>query len=187
MKESGKFSKFKSFFIELLETFLTTLIVLFIIYATVAMPEQVVGASMEPNFHTGERILVEKLTKHFKSFERGDVVVLNPPGNESSDYIKRIIGIPGDIVKVFDCQVYISTDGKKYVLDETYLPERTCTSEGPRLKEGRSIKIEENEYLVLGDNRARSSDSRYFGLVEANSILGRVIFRFWPLDKLGFI
>lgn len=177
----------KSFFVEMLETFLTSLVVLFVIYMWVAMPEMVYGASMQPNFETGERILVEKVTKHFKDFERGEVVVLNPPGNDNIDYIKRVIGLPGDIIKVKDCGVYITTDGMKYRLEEEYLPEGTCTIDGPSLREGRSMKVEEGSYFVLGDNRAESADSRVFGVVERDRIQGRVIFRFWPLSKIGFM
>ncbi len=177
----------RKFVLETLETFLTSIIVLFVIYLTVAMPEQVSGASMEPSFHTGERILVEKLTKLFKPYGRGDVVVLNPPGNDSIDYVKRVIGLPGDIIKIYDCKVYVSRDGLKYELQEGYLAQGTCTLGGPVLQDGRAFKVESGQYLVLGDNRGHSADSRYFGLVDKNRIIGRVIFRFWPPNKLGFM
>jgi len=163
------------------------MIILFVIYMGVAMPEMVYGASMYPNFESGERILVEKVTKHFKEYERGEVVVLHPPGKEKIDYIKRIIGLPGDIVKIKDCAVYISVDNQKFKLQEEYLPEGTCTTEGPKIKEGHSMKIDEDYYLVLGDNRRESADSRVFGLVEEDKILGRVIFRFWPVDRISFL
>lgn len=176
-----------NFFLDILETVLTSLIVLFIIYMTIAVPEQVSGSSMEPNFYTGERILVEKISKHFRKFDRGDVVVLNPPGSENIDYIKRIVGIPGDIIKVIDCSVYVSRDGKRFKLDEAYLSKDTCTEGGPGLKDGRSLKIETGYYLVMGDNRSRSADSRVFGLVEGKKIVGRAVFRFWPLNRTGFI
>lgn len=177
----------KKFFVEITETFLTSVAVLFVVYVWIAMPEMVHGASMEPNFYTGERILVERLTSHFKDFERGEVVVLHPPRNDDIDYIKRIIGIPGDTVKIMDCSVYIVRDGVKFELNETYLSEGTCTSDGPRLREGHSVKLEEGQYVVLGDNRGESADSRVFGLVEEDRILGRVVFRFWPFSKLGFL
>lgn len=162
-------------------------IVLFAIYLWVAMPETVFGASMEPNFYTGERVIVDKVTKHFREFSRGDVVVLNPPGNDDIDYIKRIVGIPGDIVKIKDCNVYISVNGEKFILREEYLSPQICTSTSSWLKEGHSLKIDGGFYLVLGDNREESADSRIFGLVSKDRILGRVIFRFWPLGKLGFL
>lgn len=179
--------KVRNFSLELLETFISSIVVLFVIYTTIAMPEQVWGASMEPTFHTGERILVDKVSKYVKDFNRGDIVVLNPPGNQDVDYIKRIVGMPGEIVKIMNCQVFITKDGKKFQLDEPYLSANTCTSEGPQLREGRSIKLEAGQYLVLGDNRNHSADSRYFGLVDKSKIVGRVLFRFWPLNKAGWL
>lgn len=171
------------FIIETLETFLTSFIVLMVIYWTIALPEVVQGASMEPTFYTGERILVEKVTKRFSDFDRGDIVILNPPGNDNVDYVKRVIGIEGDIIKILNCNVYITRDGEKFVLDEPYLYDGVCTIEGPSLKEGRSVEVKAGEYLVLGDNREKSADSRVFGLIKKDRILGRVIFRFWPIEK----
>jgi signal peptidase I len=177
----------KDTILELIETAVTSAIVILVIYTTVAMPEQVQGASMEPNFYSGERILVEKITKHFKDFNTGEVVVLHPPDNNHVDFIKRIVAVPGDIVKIYNCKVYINRDGQKYVLEEPYLSENTCTTAGGRIKEGRSLQLEEGEYLVLGDNRPRSADSRVFGLIQKERIVGRVVFRFWPLSQLGYI
>ena len=179
--------KENNFFLDILETVLSSLIVIFIIYMTIAVPEQVSGSSMEPNFHTGERILVEKISKHFKNFDRGEVIVLNPPGNDNIDYIKRIVGIPGDIIKVMDCSVYVLRDGKRFKLDENYLSKNTCTQGGPDLMDGRSLKIESGLFLVMGDNLDNSADSRFFGLVEQKRIVGRAVFRFWPLTRIGFI
>ncbi|OGC48716.1 signal peptidase I, partial [candidate division WWE3 bacterium RBG_16_37_10] len=83
------------------------MVVILVLYMWVALPEQVWGASMEPNFYTGERVLVEKVTKHFSDYERGDVVVLHPPENDSIDYIKRVVGLPGEMVKIWDCKIYV--------------------------------------------------------------------------------
>jgi signal peptidase I len=179
-------AEIKNFLIELIETLVTSFAILLLIYLFIAFPEVVFGASMEPTLHTGERILVERLTNRFGEYERGDVVVLNPPGNDSDDYVKRVIGMPGEIVKVIDCNVYVSKDGKKYVLQEPYLDESTCTIGGLTLRNGRSVILDENDYFVLGDNRSRSADSRVFGLVEEERILGKVVLRFWPVTKLKF-
>jgi signal peptidase I len=179
-----KHNETSTFFLEMLETFLTSFIVLMVIYWTLAVPEVVVGASMEPTFYTGDRILVEKITKYFKKFERGDIVVLHPPGNDNTDYVKRIVAVPGDIAKVTECNVYISRDGERFKLNEPYLYSGTCTTDGPSIREGHSIRIESGKYLVLGDNRGKSLDSRVFGLVDENRIMGRVVFRFWPFDKV---
>lgn len=177
----------KGFVLEMMETLVSSVIVILVIYSTVAFPEMVVGSSMEPNFYTGERILVEKVTRYFKPYERGDIVVLHPPGNDSIDYIKRIVGMPGDVVKIFDCKVYIKSGEESFLYDEEYLADGMCTSGGSRLKEGRSFKIEDDNYFVLGDNREKSLDSRSFGVVAKERILGKVIYRFWPLPKVGFI
>ncbi len=176
----------KSFLIELLETFSTSFIILMLIYWFVALPEVVFGASMEPTFYTGERILVEKVTKHFKDFERGDIVVLYPPGNDTDHYVKRIVGVEGDIFKISNCKVYITREDGKFELEEPYLSSSSCTGEGSKIKEGFSIKLGAGEYIVLGDNRERSVDSRTLGIIKEDRIVGRVAFRFWPLDKVRF-
>lgn len=163
---------------DLAETFLSSIIIILTLYIFIASVEVVWGASMEPNFHTGERIMVEKITEKFRSLERGDVVVFIPPGEEDKHFIKRVVGLPGDVVKIYDCKIYISRDGQKFVLQETYLDPNTCTTGGTEIEEGKSVRIEDNEYLLLGDNRSYSLDSRMLGLVGKNRILGRVIFRF---------
>ena len=177
----------KNIITETLETILTSAIVILVIYSTIAMPERVEGASMEPSFYTGERILVERITKYFRDFETGEIVVLHPPQNENIDFIKRVVGIPGDVVKIYNCEVYIVRGEKQLRLDEPYLHEDTCTGAGSFIKEGKSLKLDENEYLVFGDNRGASSDSRNFGIVRRENIIGRVIFRFWPLENVGFV
>ena len=172
---------------ETIETLVVSFIVIMGIYGFIAMPEVVWGASMEPNFYTGERILVEKITKHFQEYERGEVVVFHPPGSDDIDYIKRIIGVPGDIVKILDCKIYISRDGSKFELQEDYIYDGICTAGGTKVKAGRSLKIEEGQYLVLGDNRDQSLDSRTFGFIDEERIVGRVVFRFWPPPALGLV
>ncbi len=173
----------KSFIIEILETFITSFVVLLMIYWWVALPEVVLGASMEPTIYGGERILVERITSHFKNYERGDIVVLHPPENDGVDYVKRVVGVPGDVIKVLNCDVYISKDGEKFKLEEPYLYNGTCTSEGPMLQEGRSMQLEDDEYIVLGDNRTRSADSRLFGVITEDRILGKVVLKFWPIKE----
>ncbi|HLC93780.1 MAG TPA: signal peptidase I [Patescibacteria group bacterium] len=179
--------EFSRFVIELIETFVSSLVVILVLYMWVALPEQVWGASMEPNFYTGERVLVEKVSKRIKDYERGDVVILHPPNNESIDYIKRVVGLPGEMVKIYNCQIYISKEGKTFVLDEPYIRNSECTGGGPKVREGRFVQVGEAEYFVLGDNRDNSADSRFFGNVSKDMILGKAVLRFWPLNKVGFI
>jgi signal peptidase I len=177
----------KRLILELLETFISSLVVILVLYMWVALPEQVWGQSMEPTFYTGERVLVEKVTKHFSDYQRGDVVVLHPPSNDSVDYIKRIVALPGEKIKISNCKVFIFSDGKTYELAEPYLPSDVCTGGGNMAKEGRFVQVEDNQYFVLGDNRANSADSRYFGPVEKDRILGKAVLRFWPLNKMSFL
>jgi len=179
--------KEKGLFLEIMESFFSSVVVLFLLYRFVAMPEVVHGASMYPNFDTGERIILEKVTKHFKPYERGEVVILHPPGNDNIDYLKRIVALPGDIIKIKDCRVYISKGGSTFELQEQYLLDVVCTPDGPQIKEGRSIRLGEDEYAVFGDNRGNSVDSRFFGFVDGERIQGRVVFRFWPVSKVGFL
>lgn len=179
--------KEKKYVIDVIETFVTSLIVFVIIYGGIIFPEIVLGASMEPTLYTGERIFVEKLSKHVSDFSRGDIVVLHPPGDDNEDYVKRVVGLPGDVIKIVNCHVYISTDGNKFILSEPYLSGGTCTIDGPKLKEGVAQRIPDNMYVVLGDNRQNSRDSRSFGFVDKGRILGKVVFRFWPPSRFGFI
>lgn len=173
--------------IEMAETFAVSFVIIMILYRVVASVEVVSGASMEPNFHTNERILVDKITPIFDRYKRGDVVVLIPPNDPKSHYIKRIIGLPGDTIKIFDCKVYIIKTGSKYSIEEPYLYDNLCTAGGTAVRDGRSLVIPENQYLLLGDNRPFSIDSRYVGLVRRDKILGRVVFIFWPFSNVGFI
>lgn len=187
IESEGKDNSIKGILIEVIETVISSGIVLVIVYNFIALPIIVSGESMVPNLHTGERLLVEKVTKHFKSYERGEIVILHPPQNERVEYVKRVIGVPGDIVKILECNVYISRDGMRFVLEEPYLPESLCTVGGPAIREGRSLRIEDGYYFVLGDNRMKSADSRVFGVVEEDKIVGRAAFRFWPLNKVGLL
>lgn len=179
--------KFKNFILEIIETVLISGVVVLALYHFIASVEVVWGPSMEPNFHSNERILVDRITKKVSPLKRGEVVVFYPPGDTSKHYIKRVVGIPGDIFKIINCDVVITRDGEHYVLEEDYLSEGTCTEAGSGIKEGRSIKLGEDEYVFLGDNRGQSLDSRSFGVVDGSRVIGRVIFRFWPPRKIGTV
>ncbi len=180
-------TKPKSVIIEIVETLIVSYLVLMVVFKLIAFPEQVVGASMQPTLHTGDRILVQRLTKHFRSFTRGEIVVLEPPGLNGTHYVKRLVGMPGDIIKISDCLVTISSKGLKYELNEYYLEKTECTSGGTAISEGRALRIKEDEYMVLGDNRSNSADSRSFGLISKDRIQGTVVFRFWPPKSFGFL
>jgi signal peptidase I len=179
------FQEFKNVFIEGFETIIVAVLVLFSVYVVVAFPVEVSGTSMQPNLETGDRLLVEKITPILEGYSRGDMVVLHPPDADYIDYVKRIVGIPGDTVKIYNCQVFINREDTKFVLNEdSYLSEEICTLGGKSIVEGRVYTLKDGEYMVLGDNRSQSTDSRFFGVVKKNRLQGKVVARFWPTDKV---
>ena len=134
------------------------------------------GNSMAPGIHDGDRILIEPWSYMFGGVERGDVVVLRYPLDPQVDYIKRVIGLPGDLVTLAGGHVWVNGE----LLEEPYIAE-------PDDESYLSTRVKPGQYFVLGDNRPRSSDSREFGQVPAEYVRGRVDLRLWPLDRLGLI
>ncbi len=136
--------------------------------------------SMVPTLRVRDRVLVNKLSYRFDEVERGDIVVFERPPNETADIkdlIKRVVGLPGETVEGRDGTVFI--DGAP--LDESYLPEGTVTSEfGP-------VLVGADEVWVMGDNRSNSSDSRVFGPISEDLIVGRAFLRIWPLSRIGLL
>jgi signal peptidase I len=136
------------------------------------------GMSMEPSLHNGELILVDKWSYLFHAPQRGDVVVFIAPRTPSQDYIKRIIGLPGDVITIQGTTVFV--DGVK--LNETYVdPARQGNPYA--FKRIYNLVVPPNEYWVMGDNRAGSCDSRGFGFVPRQNIIGRAALVYWPLRQ----
>lgn len=147
-------------------------------------PFFVKGQSMEPNFESGDYLIIDEISYRLREPLRGEVVVFKNPQNQNQRFIKRIIGLPGETVEFKDGKVMISAKSKKFILDESaYLPALTRTD--PKLFG--NTTLEQGEYFVLGDNRANSSDSRIFGNLPRENIIGRVIFRPWPFTALAKI
>lgn len=144
-------------------------------------PNQVKGASMEPNLHNGDYIFTSKITYKFRPVERGDIVVFKSPKNPDIEYIKRVIGLPGDQVKVQNGDVYIN----EVILEENYTAAKTNLWDGGLMREGENYVVPEGNILVFGDNRPRSSDSREFGAIPISSIIGQVFYRYYPPQKIG--
>lgn len=175
------------------------LILVLVFRANVAEANYIPSPSMEPSLHVGDRIIVDKLSGHWRQLQRGDLVVFHPPadtsrvsnsegGQEMSPerWIKRVIGLPGETVQIIrGSGVYVN--GEK--LDEPYIdrlpvynyPIRQLAQDDPNTPEN------ENEYFLLGDNRANSKDSHVWGTLPAGNIIGRAIFRYWPLNKIGVL
>lgn len=171
------------FFLDFLETIVVSLAIFAVVYIFLFQPHQVDGKSMEPNFQNGEYILTDKLSYRFHDPKRGDVVVFHSPQDERSDFIKRIIGVPGDTVRVEGGYVYLND--KK--LEEGYINEPGDVLSGRFMREGLEILVPESQYLVMGDNRGHSSDSREWGLVTSTGIVGRAFFRYWPVKAFGVV
>ncbi len=140
-------------------------------------PFKVEGASMEPALADQERILVNKTLYRVQSIERGDVVVFWFPGDRKRSFVKRIIGIPGDVVEIRDNKVLVNG----VTLDEPYLAGAT------RMERLATIEVKSGHYFVLGDHRSVSNDSRSWGQVPQAMILGKASLRYWPPDRAGWI
>jgi signal peptidase I len=161
-----------------------TIVLIGAIYALVNLATVrfiVEGPSMQPNFHTGQVLVISRLNYLFAAPQRGEIVVFNPPGQPPSEppYIKRVIGLPGETVEVKDALVHIN--GQE--INEPYINE-PCTKD--RCPDGK-WELGANEYFVMGDNRNHSSDSRVFGKVTRDRIIGEAMVRYWPPSDWGIV
>ncbi|KKS80087.1 MAG: Signal peptidase I [Candidatus Beckwithbacteria bacterium GW2011_GWA2_43_10] len=139
---------------------------------------------MYDNFLDGEYLLTDKVNYRFHLPQQGDVVVFKAPKNEDYDYIKRVIGLPGDRVKVESGRVFVNDQ----ILDESgYLASDISTRPGYYAKEGLTITVPAGSYFVMGDNRNNSSDSRDWGPVPTDNIVGKAWIRYWPLNQIGVV
>jgi signal peptidase I len=155
-----------------------SLLIAVILIVFIYQPVKVEGTSMMPTLTNEERIFINKFTYHYGlgEIKRGDMVVFWYPLDTSKSYIKRIIGVPGDIVNIDEGEVFVN--GNK--LSEDYVPDtyRDRTSWGPQ-------RVPAEEFFVLGDHRNSSNDSRTWGFVDRKYIYGKAVFVYWPLDKMG--
>jgi signal peptidase I len=175
--------KIIDFVMDILETVVFIGSLFIVIYLFILTPNQVKGASMEPTFKSGDYILTSRVTYKIRIPQRGDVVVFHSPKNPDIEYIKRIIGLPGDKILIENSNVFVN--GK--LIQENYISARTNLWEGGYMKDGAAITVPDGEVFVMGDNRPRSSDSREFGPIPIEQIIGQVFFRYFPSDKMGTI
>jgi signal peptidase I len=169
------------FIMDILETIVFIGSLFIVVYLFIMQPNQVKGASMDPTFNSGDYIFTSKITYKIRAYQRGDVVVFKSPKNPDIEYIKRIIGLPGDQIVIKD--TIVSVNGT--VLNEGYISDKTNLWDGGYVKNGEPVKVPPGELFVMGDNRPRSSDSREFGSIPMSSIIGHVFYRYFPSSKVG--
>ena len=172
-----------AFILDFIETIVVSLAIFAVVYLFLFQPHQVDGRSMEPNFHDKEYILTDKISYRFGEPKRSDVVVFHSPQDERIDFIKRIIGVPGDSLQIKGGNLYIN--GTK--IEENYINDPGQVAQGRFLKEGAKVDVPAGQFFVMGDNRLHSSDSREWGFVTRDEIVGRAFFRYWPVAQFGVL
>lgn len=178
MKQEKTAEKRSRFVREILEI-LTLTLLMFLILRFAVQNFRIDGPSMEPSLHNQEYILVDKAAYLFHGPERGDVIVFEYPLDPQLDYVKRIIAIPGDIISVVGTRVTV--DG--ITLNETYVNKDDPGNPFPPINKR---IVGPNEYFVMGDNRGDSSDSREWGFVPRQNIIGKAAFVYWPFSENNF-
>ena len=174
--------KFFLFVWEIVKVVVISLAIILQVRYYLIQPFYVKGTSMEPNFHDGQYLIIDEISYRFQAPQRGQVIVFRYPLDPQEYFIKRVIGLPGDTVKVADNKVEIfnTAHPNGFFLDESYIPAGVPTeSEGFQ-----QVTVGANQYFVLGDNRTASKDSRYFGTVDKSFLIGKVLFRGWPLNQI---
>ena len=169
---------------EVVETLVLTIVIFLGIQTFVAQPYKVQQTSMETTLLPEQYVLVDKLTPRFSPYERGDIVVFDPPPNWVSangvPFIKRVIGLPGDQVELRDGKVYVNGVAldEPYIFKDNGVPVTTEPSSGGPSQ----WLVPQGELFVMGDHRDNSEDSRTFGPIETSSVIGRAWLRYWPID-----
>jgi signal peptidase I len=177
------FKRLGTFFLDIFEVIVFAVGIFFFIYLLIMRPHKISGQSMMPNFPDSEYLLTEKVTYYLRNPERGDVVVFTPPISNTDEFIKRVIGLPGENVMVQNDHVYINDK----LLQEPYLKDTVVTTGGTFLTDGQEFTVPQGEYFVMGDNRPNSSDSRYWGPITKSAISGRAWIIYWPISNAGVV
>jgi len=172
-----------AFFLDIFEVIVFAVGIFFFIYLLIMRPHKISGQSMMPNFPDSEYLLTEKVTYYLRNPLRGDVIVFTPPISNTDEFIKRVIGLPGETVMVQNDHVYINDK----LLQEPYLKDTVMTTGGTFLTDGQEFTVPEGEYFVMGDNRPNSSDSRYWGPITKSAISGRAWIIYWPVSNAGVV
>ena len=167
-----------AFILEIIKIAVIAAVIVIPIRYYLFQPFFVRGQSMDPNLEHGDYLIIDEITYRFRDPERGEVIVFKFPYDTSQRFIKRIIGLPGETIEITEGKIIAHQEDGFIALDESdYITDFT----------GSDIKIElaDNEYFVMGDNRDSSFDSRKFGPIVRENIIGKVILRAWPFDSLS--
>jgi signal peptidase I len=167
------------FIFEVIQVVVISLVIIIPIRYFLIQPFYVKGASMEPNFYDHEYLIIDEISYRFAEPERGDIVVFRYPNDPKQYFIKRIVGLPNETVEVINGQVMVYNEEnlEGVIVEEEYLDQGFTAG-------NKKIKLRSDEYFVMGDNRNSSLDSRSFGPVNRNYIVGKVWLRGWPVTKL---
>ncbi len=183
------FSGLLSFLTDILETSLFAIAIFVVVYAFLIQPHRVRGDSMDPTLLDGQLLLTDKLSYRLETPQRGDIVVFKYPDAPQYEYIKRIIGLPGEMLEIKDSNlvIYSQDHPNGLVLREPYLPSTTLTMGNKAILGNSKVSIPPDKYVVLGDNRGQSSDSRTWGFVPKKNIVGKAWVVYWPPENLSFV
>lgn len=183
--------------LEIVETLVLTLVIYLVVHNFVAQPFEVLQSSMTPTILENEYVLIDKLTPRFDGYHYGDVVVFNPPSDSGLatsgiPFIKRVIGLPGDTISLENGRVFVTQPGGNPVrIDEPYVRRADGGEAFPTLSSRPDCPLSwvvgAHEYFVMGDNRPVSEDSRVFGPIDDDLILGRAWLRYFPLERIGLV
>jgi signal peptidase I len=176
------------FLAELIRTALIVGILAYVIRIFVLQPFVVEGSSMFPRFETNDFLIVDKISYHIHGPERGDIIVFKYPGDLSTNYVKRVIGLPGDTVRITDGKVTVinTTHPNGVTLSEPYVAAGNITTV-PTGSPSSEYTVPAGDYFVLGDNRRASSDSREWGFLPKEDLIGRVVVQAFPINQASFV
>lgn len=173
-----------AFFVDTIQTILLAASVFLVIYIFLFRPFQVSGESMDPTFKNKEYILTNLIALRFEDPKQGDVIVFKSPTDKNKDFIKRVMGVPGDTVRIDNGHVFVNG---QLVNESKYLSNSVYTTGGAFLQDGEEITVPDGMYFVMGDNRPYSSDSREWGFLKKSEIIGKSFFVYWPVTEFRVI